>query len=403
MEIKNNKVLNIILKIVTGILIAFTVFIMLFTVVSVTTLDRNDRNLFGLRFYIVQTDSMSPSENNAHLDVHFSAGDIILIKNVKDATKLQSGDIIAFISTNKVSYGETVTHMIREPRYDSRGGLLGYVTYGTNTNTDDEALVEPEYVIGAYAGKLPGVGHFFAFVKSTPGYICCILIPFLLLILYNGADVIRLFRKYKKEQTAILDAEKAEIAAERQRNEEMLRELLALKNQLSGNAPADAQPTVTTEAPVTEAAPLEETPANEEKPLTEEEIAAQKKAEAARKRKETMARKKAEAEAAKLAEEEAARIAAEEEAQRLADEAAAQKKAEAARKRKETLARKKAEAEAEAARIAAEEEAQRLADEAAAQKKAEAARKRKETLARKKAEAEAAKAAEENTDDKSDT
>ena len=161
----------------------------------------------------------------------------------------------------------------------------------------------PEYVIGEYAGKLPGVGHFFAFVKSTPGYICCILIPFLLLILYNGADVIRLFRKYKKEQTAILDAEKAEIAAERARNEEMLRELLALKNQLAGNAPAEAQPTVTAEAPVTETAPVvEATPIVEEKPMTEEELAAQKKAEAARKRKETLARKKAEAEAAKAAE-----------------------------------------------------------------------------------------------------
>ena len=358
MEIKNNKILNIILKVVTGILIAFTVFIMLFTVVSVTTLDRNDRNLFGLRFYIVQTDSMSPSENNAHLDVHFNAGDIILIKSVKDPTALKSGDIIAFISANKASYGETVTHMIREPRYDSRGGLLGYVTYGTNTNTDDEALVEPEYVIGAYAGKLPGVGHFFAFVKSTPGYICCILIPFLLLILYNGADVIRLFRKYKKEQTAILEAEKAEIAAERQRNEEMLRELLALKNQLAGNAPVDPQPVaepVAEETPVAEEAPVvDEASVEEEKTLTDEEIAAQKKAEAAR-------------------------------------------------KRKETIARKKAEAEAEAARVAAEEEAKRLADEAAAQKKAEAARKRKETLARKKAEAEAAKAAENNPDDKSDT
>ena len=403
MEIKNNKVLNIILKVVTGLLIAFTVFIMIFTVVSVTTLDKNNRNLFGFRFYIVQTDSMSPSENNAHLDVHFSAGDIVVIKNVKNPTKLEAGDIIAFISTNKVSYGETVTHMIRKPTVD-KDGRTCYVTYGTNTNTDDEACVYPEYVIGEYAGKLPGVGHFFAFVKSTPGYICCILIPFLLLILYNGADVIRLFRKYKKEQTAILDAEKAEIAAERARNEEMLRELLALKNQLAGNAPAEAQPTATAEAPVTETAPVvEATPTVEEKPLTEEEIAAQKKAEAARKRKETLARKKAEAEA------EAARVSAEEEAQRLADEADAQKKAEAARKRKETLARKKAEAESaklaeeEAARKAAEEEAQRLADEAAAQKKAEAARKRKETLARKKAEAEAAKAAESNPDDKSDT
>ena len=373
MDIKNNKILNIALKIITGILVAFTVFMMVFTVVSVLTLDKNDRNLFGLRFYIVKTDSMSPSENNAHLDVHFSAGDIILIKNVKDPTKLQPGDVIAFISTNnspgyEAAYGETVTHMIREPRYDSRGGLLGYVTYGTNTNTDDEALVEPEFVIGAYAGKLPGVGHFFAFVKSTPGYICCILIPFLLLILYNGADVIRLFRKYKKEQTAILDAEKAAIAAERLRNEEMLRELLALKSQLAGNLPAEAPPVVAAEPTIGEvvAPVVEEVLDVAEKLLTVDDN----------------------------------------EAQRLAEEAAAKKKAEAARKRKETIARKKAEAEAEAARIAAEEEAQRLADEAAAQKKAEAARKRKETLARKKAEAEAEAAriaAEENTDDKSDT
>ncbi len=429
MDIKNNKVLNIILKVVTGILIAFTVFIMLFTVISVTTLDRNDRNLFGIRFYIVQTDSMSPSENNADLDVHFNAGDIILIKNVKDPTALESGQIIAFISTNKASYGETVTHMIREPRYNSRGALLGYVTFGTNTGADDEALVEPEYVIGEYAGKLPGVGHFFAFVKSTPGYICCILIPFLLLILYNGADVIRLFRKYKKEQTAIIDAEKAEIAAERQRNEDMLRELQALRDKLEGKTP---EPTAVAEEQPIESTPAVDEAATEDTPLTAEEIAAQKKAEANRKRKETIARKKAEAEVAKLAEEEAARIAAEEEAKRLADEEAARKKAEAARKRKETIARKKAEEEAQRlaeeaaaqkkaeaarkrretiARKKAEEEAQRLADEAAAQKKAEAARKRRETIARKKAEEEAQRLAEEaagntadeTTDGKSDT
>jgi hypothetical protein len=126
--------------------------------------------------------------------------------------------------------------MIREVKRDENGRLLGYVTYGTNTGTDDEALVEPEYVLGTYAGKLPGVGNFFAYVKSTQGYIICILIPFLLLILYNGVNVIRLFRKYKKEQTAIMEAERAQIAEERKQNEEMLRELQALKEQLAKQA-----------------------------------------------------------------------------------------------------------------------------------------------------------------------
>ena len=227
------KILNIALKVVTWLLVAFTVFMMIFTVVTVTTVDGNHRSIFGVKFYIVQTDSMSLSENNKDMDVHFNAGDIVIIKNVEDPRALQAGDVIAFMSTNSVSYGETVTHMIREVKKTEEGKVLGYVTYGTNTGTDDEALVEPEYVLGAYSGKLPGVGRFFAFVKSTPGYIVCILVPFLLLILYNGVNVIRLFRKYKREQMADMQAEKEKLEAERAENQRMMQELLALKAQLA--------------------------------------------------------------------------------------------------------------------------------------------------------------------------
>lgn len=368
----NNKVLNLITKTVTILLVLFTVFIMVFTIISKFTFDQNDRGIFGLKLYIVKTDSMSPSENNKDMDVHFSAGDIVIIKQIKDKTALKSGDIIAFISSNPDdSYGQTITHMIREPRYNSKGQLLGYVTFGTNTGADDEKLVTPEFIIGQYTGKLPKVGHFFAFVKTTPGYICCILIPFLLLIMVNAVDVIRLFRRYKKEQNAAIDAEKAEIAAERARNEEMLRELLALKEQLAGGAPP------ATTVPVT-VAPAAEEPVAVAQPEPKPEPIPEPKPEP---KSEPKPEPKSEPAEQKPASE---------------DDEAARKKAEAARKRRETLARKKAEAEAEAARLAAEEEAARLAEEEAARKKAEAARKRKETIARKKAEAEAARLAAEN-------
>lgn len=239
MNEKTKKLVNIGIKVVTWLLVAFTVFIMLFTIVTVTTVDRNDRSIFGVKFYIVQTDSMSESDNNKDMDIHFNAGDIVLIENLSDEERaeLKAGDVIAFLSTNSVSYGETVTHMIRERKYED-DKFIGYVTYGTNTGTNDEAIVEPEYVLGKYTGKLPGVGNFFAFVKSTPGYIVCILIPFLLLILYNGVNVIRLFRAYKKEQMDEMQAEKDKLAAERAENQRMMQELLALKAQLdqkSGN------------------------------------------------------------------------------------------------------------------------------------------------------------------------
>lgn len=249
------RALGIASKVLTWIIIAVTVFMMIFTIFSTLTFDRNDRNLFGIRFYIVLTDSMSPSENNKDDEVHFNAGDIVLIKNVDDAKNLQPGDVIAFISQNSVSFGETVTHMIRERRTNTDGELLGYVTYGTNTGTDDEALVEPEYVLGTYAGKLPKVGHFFSFLKTTPGYIVCILVPFLLLILWQGVNTVKLFKRYKQEQMADMQAERDQIAREREESAAMLRELQALREQLAqqtGETETPAETTNVTEQPSTE-------------------------------------------------------------------------------------------------------------------------------------------------------
>ena len=249
------RALGIASKVLTWIIIAVTVFMMIFTIFSTLTFDRNDRNLFGIRFYIVLTDSMSPSENNKDDDVHFNAGDIVLIKNVDDAKALQPGEVIAFVSQNSDSFGETITHMIREVRTTEEGNVIGYVTYGTNTGTDDEALVEPEYVLGTYAGKLPKVGHFFSFLKTTPGYIVCILVPFLLLILWQGVNVVRLFKQYKREQMADMEAERAQLAKEREESARMMRELQALREQLAqqtGETEAPAETTNVTEQPSTE-------------------------------------------------------------------------------------------------------------------------------------------------------
>lgn len=254
MEKKKKSFSNIALAVITWLLIAFTVFMMVFTIVTVTTVNKNERNVFGFRFYIVQTDSMSLSENNADMDIHFDAGDIIIVKTAEDPTALQPGDVIAFISTNSVSYGETVTHMIRQVKKTDSGRVLGYVTYGTNTGTSDEALVAPEYILGVYAGKLPVVGRFFAFVKSTLGYITCIFVPFMILIIYNGVNVVRLFRRHKREQMAAIQAEKEQLEAERAETQRMMAELMALKAQLSQKEVTAAA----TVEPASEANPTED-------------------------------------------------------------------------------------------------------------------------------------------------
>ena len=218
------KALNIISTVLVWLLVAATVGIMIFTFISVNTLDQSSRSIFGYKFFIVRSDSMSATD--------FDAGDIVFVKNVDPAT-LAVGDIIAYTSQNPNNFGDTVTHKIREKTTDAYGNPA-FITYGTTTGTDDETPVTYPYILGKYSGKLPKVGSFFQFLKTTPGYILCIFVPFLLLILYQGFNCIRLFRQYKEEQLAALKAEREQLEEERKQSMEMMKELQALKEQLAG-------------------------------------------------------------------------------------------------------------------------------------------------------------------------
>ena len=217
------KVLNIIKNIFVWLMVALAVCMMIFTVVSVNTFDRSDRSLFGFKAFIVLSDSMSKTD--------FDAGDLVLVKEV-DPSTLKEGDIIAYTSQNTSNYGETVTHKIRKLTTDANGEP-GFITYGTTTDTDDETIVTYPYVLGKYTTNIPKVGRFFMFLKTTPGYIVCILIPFLLLILIQGLNCIKLFRRYKLEQMAEMQEERAKIEEERAESQKMMAELLALKAQLA--------------------------------------------------------------------------------------------------------------------------------------------------------------------------
>lgn len=216
----------------TMVVIAVTM--MIFTVVSVNTFNRNDRNLFGYRAYVVLSDSMSATD--------FSAGDLILVKQV-DPNTLQPGDIIAYTSQNSANYGETVTHKIRSLT-TNENGEPGFITYGTTTNVDDEAVVTYPFILGKYEVNLPKVGSFFQFVRSTTGYILCILVPFVILILHQGLNCVHAFRRYKAEQMAELQAEKDAIEKQRQQSELMMQQLLEMQQQMSAQAPPKEEPSV---------------------------------------------------------------------------------------------------------------------------------------------------------------
>ena len=216
------KVINIIKNILVWGITLLAIGMMIFTIISVNTFNRNDRDLFGYKAYIVLSNSMSESDINA--------GDLVLIKET-DPSTLQEGDIIAYISQNTENYGEVITHKIRSLVTDANGNP-GFITYGTTTDTDDETVVTYAFILGKHAGTLPKVGTFFQFLKTPQGYFVCIFIPFMLLILYQGLNTVKLFRRYRQEQVEEMEAEKAKISEERAETAKMLAELQALKAQL---------------------------------------------------------------------------------------------------------------------------------------------------------------------------
>ena len=228
------KALKITKNILVWTLIVVAVLMMIFTILSVKTFDRNDRSLLGYKAYTVLSDSMSATD--------FDAGAIVFVKEVDDPATLKPGDIIAYLSQSEENAGAVITHKIRKLTvYQNEPA---FITYGTTTNVDDEDPVTYPYVMGKYEFHIPYIGHFFEFLKTTPGYIICIFLPFALLMLYNGINCVKLFRRYRKEQQAEINAERQKLTEEREENARVLAELRALKAQLEGGgaAPQPAAP-----------------------------------------------------------------------------------------------------------------------------------------------------------------
>lgn len=213
------KAVNTVINVLSTLMMIVAVCVMVFTIISVNTFNRQDRSLLGYKAFIVLSDSMSATD--------FDAGDLVLTKDVNPA-ELQEGDIIAYISENPDNYGEVVTHKIRTVNSDGT-----FTTYGTTTDTDDAYQVSWEQVLGKYDRAIPKVGAFFNFLKTTPGYICCIFVPFALLIMMQGLNTVKIFKQYKKEQQEDIDKQKAKLEQERLETKAMMEELLAMKREMA--------------------------------------------------------------------------------------------------------------------------------------------------------------------------
>ncbi len=173
-----------ILTVFAWITFAFAILTAFFTIFSSFSDEENGKELFGHKFLIVVSDSMSKSAISENEKIFFNSGDIVIIKTKINISALKEGDVISFFSENPDSYAKTLTHKIRAIKTAKNGSLVGFETYGINTGVSDTTLVKPENILGVYSGKLIGVGNIFSFLKTPQGYYLSVLAPLILFIVY---------------------------------------------------------------------------------------------------------------------------------------------------------------------------------------------------------------------------
>lgn len=199
-------------KILTVIGSALCILLIPILVINCTLIFRGYTNsdkvpqIGGIVPMIVMTDSMYPE---------IQSGDLVICHTEK-AEDVKVGDIIAFFDPEG-NGTSVVTHRVAEITEDENGSLA-WITKGDANNTEDQAKVPAENLVGVFQHRFSNLGNVAMFMQTTQGLILCVICPIILLVAY---DMIRrrLYEKAKKKDTDALMAELNALRAEKEKDQ----------------------------------------------------------------------------------------------------------------------------------------------------------------------------------------
>ena len=249
------KVLGVIGNILLWV---FLIFSMLITIMVFSAQNSPDGipSIFGKSLLTVATDSMKPV---------FSAGDLIIMDKVpqSEVPNLQVGDIITYRSPIDLNgdgaTGDINTHRIMEIDIEKEE----FITKGDNNLVADNEgdapyTVNYHAVVGKYSEtRLPGVGRFLAFLRTSLGFFLIIVLPLIFFFLYELYVFISVVvaEKMRKKAEAMPQVDEEEI--KRKAIEEFLKQQEAAKSEEAKEekteASAEEAKEEKTEAPAEEA------------------------------------------------------------------------------------------------------------------------------------------------------
>ncbi len=195
-SIKIKKIWKTFYKIISYTIIIILMLIasfFIFYVISGKLAEREGKTPpFGL--YTIISPSMTPNIN---------VYDVVFVKKV-DTSTLKVNDVITFYSTNAFFGGTPITHRIVEVLNVPETGIMYRVKGDANEDADQEKVL-PENVIGKVMFKIPQLGKLQFFLASKTGWLVAILIPAIIILIYDIYKLIKLinnkikFEKYNPD------------------------------------------------------------------------------------------------------------------------------------------------------------------------------------------------------------
>lgn len=131
--------------------------------------------------YMVVTPSMRPNINPY---------DVVIDVKVKDPEDIEINDVITFYSSIPGVKGGTITHRVIGISKDTEGNYK-FRTKGDYNLVDDGVDVEFDKIVGKVAIRIPKLGRVQTFVASKTGWLICILIPALYVIVKDILKILK--------------------------------------------------------------------------------------------------------------------------------------------------------------------------------------------------------------------
>lgn len=198
---KVKKVVGIIVDVLIVLIFAVSLLVI---IANAGRKEGEQPSIFGYTFSAVQTDSMEPT---------FKPGAMVIGKKVDENTEIKVGDIISFY---EIKNNQKIINTHRVVAIEMAGDNAWYYTMGDKVRLETHGAIDAEVnkdsygidelpktidqVAAVYQTHIGGIGGFMDFLKKPVGFIFVIVLPIVLVILWQVYRLIVIYMESKKAE-----------------------------------------------------------------------------------------------------------------------------------------------------------------------------------------------------------